>query len=75
MTPFDPLKAAKECMTGLVDVINTLKRRENECEVAMSKAETELNIVRKLRGFCDAEIARQRELIRELEQQQQQKEN
>jgi hypothetical protein len=67
MHEFDRLKAVREELTGLVDVLATIKRRENAAEQAMGLAEGELNAVRKLRGYCEAEIAWMREHIRKLE--------
>lgn len=66
-TEFDPLKAAREELTGLMDVLVTLRVRENAAEQMMGQAESELNAVRKLRGFCQDQIARKREQIRKLE--------
>lgn len=51
MTSFDPLKAAKEELMGLGDVRRVLIQRERECEEAMSKAEVELNAIRKITGY------------------------
>ena len=64
---FDPLKAAREEIGGLAEVLRVLKHRERDCEEAMGRAESELNAVRKLRGFCDIQIAQLREEIAKLE--------
>lgn len=50
-TSFDPLKAAKEELMGLSEVQRVLKARERTCEEAMSKAEQELNAIRKITGY------------------------
>lgn len=68
MAQFDPLKAAREELTGLADVMATLRQRENAAEAAMGQAEQELNAIRKLRGFCEIEMLRLRERIRKLEE-------
>jgi hypothetical protein len=68
MTEFDALKAAREEMAGLVDVLRTIGQRENAAELAMGMAESELNAVRKLRGYAYAEVGRLRERIRKLEE-------
>jgi chromosome segregation ATPase len=66
-TSFDPLKAAREEMASLTDVLATMRRRENAAEIAMSQAESELNAVRKLRGYCDTQIKLVQERIHKLQ--------
>lgn len=68
MSNFDALKAAREELAGLMDVLATMRRRENEAEQAMGMAEAELNAVRKLRGYCQFEIGRMREHVRKIEE-------
>ena len=68
MINFDALRAAREELTGMADVLTTITRRENDCEAVMGKAETELNAIRKLRGYCQAEIQRIRARINKLEE-------
>lgn len=48
---FDPIRAAKEELVGLSEVRRVLIQRERECEEAMSKAEVELNAMRKIIGY------------------------
>lgn len=48
---FDPIRAAREELMGLGDVRRVLIQRERECEEAMSKAEVELNAIRKITGY------------------------
>jgi len=67
MTEFDPLKAAREEAAALSDVLATLRRRENAAEIAMGQAESELNAIRKLRGYAQMELARIRDRIAALE--------
>lgn len=68
MTEFDALKAAREELAGLMDVLATMRRRENTAEQAMGLAEAELNAIRKLRGFCQMQIGQMRERIRKIEE-------
>lgn len=70
MTTFDPLKAAREELAGLADVMRALTRRENACEEAMAAAETELNAVRKITGYVRISIDTLRQRITELERDQ-----
>lgn len=67
---FDPLRAAREELGGLADVARTLAQRERECEEAMSKAEVELNAVRKIMGYIRISIDMLKKRIEELELQQ-----
>lgn len=67
-TPFDALKAVREELTGMNDVLSTIRRREQHAEASISEAENELNAIRKLRGYCEAEIGRLRERARKLEE-------
>ena len=45
----------------------TMRRAENAAEEAMGKAESELNAIRQLRAFAQAQLAGQRKLIERLE--------
>ena len=65
--PFDALKAAREVLAGLSQVMATMRRAENAAEEAMGKAESELNAIRQLRAFAQAQLAGQRKLIERLE--------
>jgi hypothetical protein len=56
MTEFDALKAVREELAALSDVLRVMKLREQAAEAAMGQAEVELNAVRKLRGFCQLQI-------------------
>lgn len=67
MTDFDPLRACREELIGLNDIMVTLTRRENAAEEAMGQAEVELNAIRKLRGFCQTIIDALRAKIVKLE--------
>ena len=68
MTTFDPVKAIKEEITGLVEVKTTLVNRERELTAKYGELEVELNAVTKLRGFADAEIERKRTVLKQLEE-------
>ena len=67
MTEFDPIKAAKEELTGLSGVLQAMQQRERACEEAMGRAESELNAVRKLRGYAQIQMMGLREKISKLE--------
>ena len=64
---FDPIRAAREELSGLADVARTLSLRERECEEAMAKAEVELNAVRKITGYVRISMDTIRQRIQELE--------
>jgi hypothetical protein len=66
--PFDGLKAIAEELSGMADVRTTLIARERRAEQNLAEAETELGALRKLRGFLDAEMARKRDVRRQIEE-------
>lgn len=70
MTAFDPLRAAREELAGLGEVRRVLTQRESECEMAMSKAECELNAIRKITGYVRISMDTIRQRIEELERDQ-----
>lgn len=67
MTEFDAIKAAREELAGLTDVLATMRRSENNAEQAMARAENELNSIRKLRGYCQVQIGMMQETIAAME--------
>lgn len=68
MSEFDPIKAAREELTGLMDVLTVMRRSENDAEQAMSQAENSLNAMRKIRGYCLLEVDRLRTRIAAMEE-------
>jgi hypothetical protein len=68
MAEFDPIRAAKEELSGLHAVLTTMVRRENAAEMAMGLAEEELNAIRKLRGYAQMQVEAMQERIRKLEE-------
>lgn len=69
MTVFDPIKAIKEEITGLANVRTTYKQAETRAMTQMGVAENELIAARKMLGFVDAEMARKRTVLKQLEEQ------
>lgn len=69
MNTFEPIKALREEIAGLVDVRLVLTKRERNLAAQYGELEVELNNVIKLRGFADAELARKRDVLRQLEEQ------
>lgn len=69
MTVFDPIKAIKEEIMGLADVRTTYKQAETRAMTQMGIAENELIAARKMLGFVDAEMARKRTVLKQLEEQ------
>ena len=70
MTAFDPLKAAREELAGLADVHRTLVARESCAQEDLSKAENELNVVRKITGYVRIAMDQVRRQIEDLERKQ-----
>lgn len=69
MTTFDGVKAIKEEISGLVEVRTALVHRERDLRGKYGELEVELNGIVKLRGFADAELARKRAVLKQLEEQ------
>lgn len=69
MSDFEPIRALKEEISGLADIKTSLVKRERQLSAQHGELEIELNTIIKLRGFADAEIARKREVLRQLEKQ------
>lgn len=67
MIPFDPLKALREEIAGLVSVHQAIKTRERSAEAQLGEVEAELNALRKLTGFATALIEQKRDALRRLE--------
>lgn len=65
---FDPIRAAREELSGLADVSRVLAQRERACEEMMARAESELNAVRKITGYVRISVDTIRQRIAELEQ-------
>jgi hypothetical protein len=64
---FEPIKALKEEIAGIVDCRLVFVKRERELQQRYGELEVELNNVTKMRGFVDAELARKRAVLMELE--------
>lgn len=67
MSEFDPSKALREEISGLIDIRATLLRREREVETRFGELEVELNTLKKLRGFADVELDLKRTTLKQLE--------
>lgn len=67
MSEFDPLKAAREELTGYIEVARSFQNLENAAEEAMGKAEKQLNDVRKVQGFVRIAIEQCRQRVAVLE--------
>lgn len=65
---FDAIKALKEEISGVVEIRVALVKRERQLGAQYGELEVEYNAIVKLRGFADAEIARKREVLRQLEE-------
>lgn len=68
MSVFEPIKALKEEISGLVEVRTALVHRERDLSAKYGELEVELNGIIKLRGFADAELARKRAVLKQLEE-------
>lgn len=68
MSEFDALKAAHEELAGLRDVRRVLVQRGRRAEEAVSEAESEVNALRKLIGYCDITIEQLKQRIDSLSQ-------
>lgn len=66
-TPFDGVRAVREEIQGLGEVMNSLKVTESRLETQIGQAEVELNSYRKITGFVRMEIERKRTVLKQLE--------
>lgn len=69
MSVFEPIKALKEEISGIVDCRMVFVKRERELQQKYGEIEVELNNVTKMRGFVDAELDRKRAILKTLEEQ------
>lgn len=69
MSMFDPIKALKEEIAGLVDTRLIVLRRERELTAKYGELGVEMNAIVKIRGFADAELERKRTVLKQLEDQ------
>lgn len=69
MSVFEPIKALKEEISGIVDCRMVFVKRERELQQRYGELEVELNSVTKMRGFVDAELDRKRVVLKGLEEQ------
>lgn len=65
---FDAVKALREEISGVLDVRTTFVAEERRAQEALGQAEAHYNSIVKMRGFVDAEIARKRDVLRQLEE-------
>jgi hypothetical protein len=69
-TDFDPLRAAREELLGLSQVLTAISLRENAAEERIASAEEELNAVRMLRAYAKQQCEQVRDKIRAIEAEQ-----
>jgi hypothetical protein len=66
---FEPIKALREEIVGLAGVRAAILVTERRAQERLGEAEVEYNMAVKLRGFADAELARKRQVLKDLEEQ------
>jgi hypothetical protein len=66
---FEPIKALREEIEGLAGVRAAILVTERRAQERLGEAEVEYNMAVKLRGFADAELARKRQVLKDLEEQ------
>jgi hypothetical protein len=69
-TEFDPLKAAREELAGIMEVQRVIAHKERRAEEALSLAESEVNAIRKINGYLRISIDAMRQRIAKLEDEQ-----
>jgi hypothetical protein len=67
-TDFDPVTALRDQLRELNAIDKTIRGREYVCEGQLAQAESELNALRKLRGFTRILIDDVRAKLTKLEQ-------
>lgn len=68
MSDFDPIRAIKEELSGLIEIKTALVKQERNLQFKYGELEVELNSVTLLRGFADAELDRKRKVLKMLEE-------
>lgn len=67
MTDFDAVKALKEEIIGMSEILAGTTKLFNSLSIKAGEIEVELNLVTKLRGFTLAELERKRKVLYQLE--------
>lgn len=67
MTDFDAVKALKEEIMGVSEILGAITKRCNALSIKQGELEVELDLVTKLRGFASAELDRKRKVLYQLE--------
>lgn len=70
MTDFDPIKALREEIQGLNDIILTLSSQERRVMATMTEAEITYNGLLKVRAFAAEEMDRKRKILHALMEEQ-----
>jgi len=68
MTDFDPIRAQREIVTGLMDVHNVIRARARNAERAIAEAEAEANALMKIERFAGQAVDDARAKLKALEQ-------
>jgi t-SNARE complex subunit (syntaxin) len=68
MTPFDPIRAQREVIAGLVEVHKVIKTRDREAERRLAEAEADHNALAKIERFIADLIMEAREKLEDLEE-------
>ena len=68
MTDFDPIRAQREIVTGLMDVHNVIRTRARNAERATAEAEAEANALMKIERFAAQAVDDARAKLKALEQ-------
>ena len=68
MSTFDGIKALREEIAGLNEIIATLTHRRRDAERKLSEAEVDAQQIIKLHGFAVGEVTRKRAVLKALEE-------
>jgi hypothetical protein len=63
---FDPVRAQKEVVTGMMQVAMVIKTRTSEAQRKLGEAEAELNAMMKINGYIEASLAAERIKLKDL---------
>jgi hypothetical protein len=68
MTPFDPIKAQREIINGLLDVQRVISTQAREAEMMLGEAESQFNALTKISRFIQGLLEDERAKLRQLEE-------
>lgn len=70
MAPFDPLRALREEIEGVANILKTLTAETQQAEMRASEAAQHYDNMVKLKAFAEQELLRKRRVLTQLQEEQ-----